>query len=45
MQISLDLEQDISQVVNMINEAYKISKANFIFKAKIDENKKKSVTL
>ena len=44
VQISLDLEQDISQVVNMINEAYRISKVNFIFKAKIDENKKNMVS-
>lgn len=43
VQITLDLEQDIEKVINIINEAYRISKANFIFKAKIDENKKNMV--
>lgn len=43
VQISLELEQDIGAVVNLINESYRISKANFIFKAKIDESKKNMV--
>ena len=34
------VEEDISQMVKMINYAYKVSKLNFIWKKKLDENKK-----
>lgn len=34
------LSQDISEMVKVINNAYRISKINFIWKRKIDENKK-----
>lgn len=38
--ISDEVEQDIEQIVKMINYAYKVSKINFIWKKKLDENKK-----
>ncbi len=38
--ISLKLEEDIGQIVETINESYKRSKINFIWKQKIDENKR-----
>lgn len=34
------VEEDINQMVKMINYAYKVSKLNFIWKKKLDENKK-----
>ncbi len=37
-QASLKIEQDIKQALDVINESYKISKVNFIWKKKIDEN-------
>ncbi len=39
-EISMKLENDINEVINIINEAYKISKVNFIWKQKINENKR-----
>jgi len=38
--VSKYLEKNIMQIVNCINNAYKISKADFIFEEKIKENKK-----
>lgn len=38
--VSMQIEKDIEQMVNTINEAYKRSKINFIWKQKIDENKR-----
>ncbi|MBP3256179.1 MAG: SpoIIE family protein phosphatase [Clostridia bacterium] len=38
--INEEVEQDVAQVVKMINYAYKVSKINFIWKKKLDENKK-----
>ena len=38
--ISEDVEEDINQMVKMINYSYKVSKLNFIWKKKLDENKK-----
>lgn len=40
VEISLELEKDIEQVIKTINEAYKISKVSFIWKQKINENKR-----
>lgn len=37
---SLKIEQDIKQAVEIINESYKISKVNFIWSQKINENKR-----
>lgn len=37
---SLKIEKDISQIVQMINEAFKTSKLNFVVSAKIGENNK-----
>lgn len=34
------VEEDINQMVKMINYSYKVSKLNFIWKKKLDENKK-----
>ena len=31
-------EQDVKQIVTMMNEAYRVSKVNFIWKHKIEEN-------
>lgn len=42
-EVSKSLEQDIKQIVTMINEAYQISKVKFIWKHKIEENKKTMV--
>lgn len=39
-EISMKLENDINEVINIINEAYKISKVNFIWEQKMDENKR-----
>lgn len=39
-EISLTLEKDISQMVDIINDSYRMSKVNFIWKHKMDENKK-----
>lgn len=39
-EISMKLENDINEAINIINEAYKISKVNFIWKQKINENKR-----
>lgn len=39
-EISMKLEQDIKQIIDTINETYKINKINFICKQKIDENKR-----
>ncbi|NLC88002.1 MAG: SpoIIE family protein phosphatase [Clostridiaceae bacterium] len=38
--INDEVEQDISQMLKMINYSYKVSKLNFIWKKKLDENKK-----
>ena len=37
---NMQMEKDIYQVVKLANEAYTIAKVNFIWKQKIDENKK-----
>ena len=37
---NMQMEKDIYQVVKLANEAYTIAKMNFIWKQKIDENKK-----
>lgn len=37
---SLKIEKNISQVINIINEAFKTSKLNFVMAAKINENNK-----
>lgn len=39
-EISMKLEEDIKQVIDIINETYKMNKINFICKQKIDENKR-----
>lgn len=38
--INDEVENNISQIVKAINNAYKVSKINFIWKKKLDENKK-----
>lgn len=38
--ISMQIEKDIEQMVNTINEVYKSCKINFIWKQKMDENKR-----
>jgi len=38
--INDDVENDINQIVKAINNAYKVSKINFIWKKKLDESKK-----
>lgn len=38
--INDQVEQDIKQILEALNDAYKISKLNFIWKKKLDENKK-----
>jgi len=38
--INKEVEQDIEQIVKIINYSYKVSKLNFIWKKKLDENKK-----
>ena len=38
--INDSVEEDINQMVKMINYSYKVSKLNFIWKKKLDENKK-----
>ncbi len=38
--INDSIEQDIEQIVKIINYSYKVSKLNFIWKKKLDENKK-----
>ena len=38
--INDDIEQDIKQILKAINDAYKVNKVNFIWKKKLDENKK-----
>ena len=38
--INNSVEQDIEQMVKMINYSYKVSKLSFIWKKKLDENKK-----
>lgn len=40
VEVSLTLEEDIEEVVRIINEAYRVSKVNFIWKHKMDESKK-----
>ncbi len=35
-----DVEKDVMQIVKVINDAYRVSKLNFIWKKKLDENKK-----
>lgn len=40
VETSLSIEKDIETIVNMINEAYRVSKVNFIWKHKMDESKK-----
>ena len=39
-QISEYLEENISQMVRVINMSYKISKSNFVWQKKFEENKK-----
>ncbi len=39
-EISMNIEKDLKDVVNCINESYKMSKAKFIWKSKMNENKK-----
>lgn len=39
-EISKSLEKDLKQIVTVMNEAYRVSKVNFIWKHKIEENKK-----
>lgn len=38
--INDEIEQDLAQMVKIINYSYKLSKLNFIWKKKLDENKK-----
>lgn len=38
--INDNVEQDIKQIVKIMNYSYKVSKVNFIWKKKLDENKK-----
>ena len=38
--INDEVEQDIDKIVKVINYSYKVSKLNFIWKKKLDENKK-----
>ena len=38
--INEEIEKDIAQVIKIINYSYKVSKINFIWKKKLDENKK-----
>lgn len=40
VQVSMKLEKDIREVMKVVNDSYKISKLNFIWKQKIEENKK-----
>lgn len=42
-EVSKQIEQDVKQIVTMMNEAYRVSKVNFIWKHKIEENKKTMV--
>lgn len=39
-EVSMSIEKDIQDVLKAINNAYTISKVNFIWKQKIDENKR-----
>lgn len=39
-QINEEVEKDVMQIVKVINDAYRVSKLNFIWKKKLDENKK-----
>lgn len=39
-EISIYLEENISQIIRCINVSYKISKSNFIWKKKLEENNK-----
>lgn len=38
--INDEIEEDITQIVKIINYSYRVSKLNFIWKKKLDENKK-----
>lgn len=38
--VSIKLEQDINNAIQLLNETYKISKVNFVWNQKIKENKK-----
>lgn len=40
LEVSMNIEKDINDVLELINEAYKMSKVNFIWKQKLDENKR-----
>ncbi len=40
VQISMQIEKDIDEIIQTINESYKRSKINFIWKQKIDESKR-----
>ncbi len=42
-EVSLNLEKDIEEIVGKINESYRMSKVNFIWKHKMEENKKTMV--
>ncbi|MCI8482081.1 MAG: hypothetical protein HFJ27_03195 [Clostridia bacterium] len=42
-EISLKIEKDIEQVITIINNAYSMSKVNFIWQHKMEENKKSMV--
>lgn len=39
-EINEGVEKDVMQIVKVINDAYRVSKLNFIWKKKLDENKK-----
>ncbi len=40
VETSIKLEEDLNKAIQVVNEAYRISKMNFICKQKIEENKK-----
>lgn len=39
-EVNDEVEKDVMQIVKAINDAYRVSKLNFIWKKKLDENKK-----
>ena len=43
VELSINIEKDIEKIVAVMNEAYHISKVNFIWQHKIEENKKTMV--
>jgi len=38
--VNEEIEKEVAQIVKVINDAYRVSKLNFIWKKKLDENKK-----